>query len=283
VKQFLKRVLSLAWQRRLRGVSRFRWLTKYRILGRYGVRIRDDFRRNLSYVLWDPELESYSYELDNEDELVRFAADLLGTAESDVARHLAETKRDPELNERLALRTRWRFDTKTCPPPGNRLLWYVIVRWLKPRLIVETGIYDGLGSLVLLRALERNAEQGVDGRLVSIDVDPKAGRLVDPRTAGRWRKVVGTTSDVLARELEGKTVEMLIHDTPHLYEIQRLEFGCALEHGGKRLVLIDGSGGQTPALRELCEGSGAAIGHFNERPHDHFYTPAGTDVCVIER
>jgi hypothetical protein len=265
-------------------MARLRWVTKYRILRSSGARIRDDVRHNLGYVLWDPELEGYSYEIDNEDELAAFVAELLGTPVTDVTRHLEETREDPELNERLARRTRWRFDVKTRPRPGDRLLWYALARSLKPRLIVETGIYQGLGSLVLLRALERNAEEGVEGELLSIDMDPEAGWLVEPRVAGRWRKVVGMTMDVLERELRGRSVQMLIQDTtPHTYETQMFEFGVGLAHAGDRLVLVDRSGEMTRALRELCERDDRTYLLFRERPRNHFFPARGAGVGLIER
>ncbi|MGH2962361.1 MAG: class I SAM-dependent methyltransferase [Solirubrobacterales bacterium] len=264
-------------------MNRLRWIAKYRIVRDHDIRLRDDLRTNLRFVLWDPELESHSYEIDNEDELVTFVAELLGAEPRDVERHVEETRSDPELNERLARRTRWRFDVKTRPPAGNRLLWYALARSLKPRLIVETGIYQGLGSLVLLRALERNADEGVEGELLSIDVDPEAGRLVEPGVAARWRKVVGMTTDVLERELDGRSVQMLVQDTPHTYENQAFEFGAALAHAGDRLVLVDSGGGRTPALSELCKRAGGTHRHFRERPHDHFYPTRGSGVALIER
>src|SRR5438105_2401515 len=47
-----------------------------------------------------------------------------------------------------------------------RLLMYVLTRFKRPELVVETGVMHGLGSSFILRALERNAS----GRLVSIDL-----------------------------------------------------------------------------------------------------------------
>lgn len=279
----LKRQLPLSWQNRLRRVSRLRWITKYRIVRRSGVRLGDNPGRNLRYVLWDPEVESHSYAVDNEAELAVFVADFLSVSVAEVARHLNETKDDPELNDRLARRTRWRFDTKTAPEPANRLLWYALARSLKPRLIVEAGVYQGLGSLILLRALERNAEEGVRGELLSIDLDPGAGWIVEPRLTARWRRVVGTTAEVLERELEGRSVDMLIHDTPHTYENAKLEFDLALSHAADRLVLVDSSGGKTPALEETCAKSRGTRRHFRERPRDHFYPTSGSEVGLIQQ
>jgi hypothetical protein len=283
MKATLKRTLPSAWQRRLRRLSRLRWVTKYRVLRTYDVRIRDDPWRNLRYVLWDPEVESHSYEVENVGELAQFVAALLDVPERQVLEYVGELDVDPELNERLRRQTRWRFDVKTGPPPGSRLLWYALARTLKPRLIVETGIYQGLGSLVLLRALEQNAREGVEGSLLSIDADPDAGTLVHPRVQGRWRKVVGMTNEILESELDGQAVGMMIQDTGHTYENQSFEFGVVHAHRAERLVLIDNGGGQTDALRDLCARAGGVYQHFRDRPLNHFYPAGGSGVGLIPR
>ena len=148
----LKRSLSPRMVRQLLYLNRMRWMTKLAILRESKVRFADNPRRYLAYVLWDPEVESFSYEIDNAEELSAFVANLLGAPIEQVRRYTAEVDQDPELNERLRHRMRWRFDTKTKLPAGHRLLWYALARALKPALIVETGIYQGLGSLVLLES-----------------------------------------------------------------------------------------------------------------------------------
>jgi hypothetical protein len=201
---------------------------------------------------------------------------------TDIARWVQETKTDPELHENLSRRVGFRLDVKRRLPVGNRLLWYAIVRATKPAFIVETGIYDGIGSLVLLRALERNAQEGADGELLSIDVDADAGFLVDPSLRGRWRKVVGMTSDVLEDEVAGRRIDMLIQDTPHTYDNQSFEFGVAVAHRGDRLVLVDSGGGQTPALEEVVEREGGRRATFREQPRHHFHPGFGTQVAVLD-
>ena len=95
-------------------------------------------------------------------------------------------------------------------PLANRLLLYVAARIHQPNLIVETGIHDGLGSLVLLRALERN---GRGGLLISFDRAPDAGWLVDDRLARNWRRVIGPVETELEPALSDLEVGMSVHDT----------------------------------------------------------------------
>ena len=269
----------------LRRMSRLRWLTKRHILQRYDVKLRDEPKNYLRYLLWDPEVESYSYEIANDDELCAFAARNFGCTVDDARRYLREARTDPELTTRLSERTRWRFDAKTKLPVGNRLLWYVAARATKPPLIVETGIYEGLGSIVLLRALERNAREGAEGRLVSLDTDPHSGFLVrdDAELTKRWTKVIGFTSDKLPEVVAGEPIGMLLQDTPHTEENQRHEFGVALRQPADQVVLIEGSGGYCPTAGQLAEQLGIELLHFREQAKDHFWTPPGQQVLVVPK
>ncbi len=269
----------------LRRMSRLRWLTKRHILQRYDVKLRDEPKIYLRYLLWDPEVESYSYEIANDDELCAFAARNFGCTVDDAKGYLREARTDPELTTRLSERTRWRFDAKTKLPVGNRLLWYVAARATKPPLIIETGIYEGLGSIVLLRALEHNAREGAEGRLVSLDTDPHSGFLVrdDAELTKRWTKVIGFTSDKLPEVVAGEPIGMLLQDTPHTEENQRHEFGVALRQPADQVVLIEGSGGYCPTAGQLAEQLGIELLHFREQAKDHFWTPPGQQVLVVPK
>ena len=129
---------------RVRRMGRFRFLLKARQVRLEGARFRDDPINVTRFVLFDPETHSYSYELGNVGELADFCASLLGIERSEAAAHVDEALNDPELTTELTRRVRWRIDYKRQMPLGNRLLWYVITRVAQPRLVVETGIFDGL-------------------------------------------------------------------------------------------------------------------------------------------
>lgn len=265
-------MLGPGWELRVRQGRRLRWITKYRLMMSFGGDA--GLLRRLSYVLFDPELESFSFELADEHGVLAALAVALECSDDELARYAAETHTDPELNARLTRHVRWRMDFKRHMPIGSRLVWYVTARALKPELIVETGVYMGLGSLVLLRALERNAEEGHPGELMSFDTNPLAGMLVRKELRGRWRRVVGLTHAALPPALRGRRVGMLLHDTAHTEETQRLEFETALAHAAPRLVLVDGSGGYVPTLEELCQERGGIYHRVHPRSRAHVH-PGG--------
>ena len=266
----------------VRRLDRFRYLLKIRRVREEGASFVKQPLIVARFVLLDPETHSYSYDLANTDELVDFAAELLGAGRRELRGYVAETESDPELNERLRSRTRWRVDSKWRLPLGNRLLWYLVARATKPRLIVETGIFDGLGSLMLLRALERNAQDGVEGRLVSIDIDPAAGWLVPDHLTERWEPICGDIFQDLEPVLAGRPVDLLIHDSVHTEEFQRFEFDLALRNAASPLHVIDSSGLMLGVLREVTASRGGRHAYFLERPARHFYKPSGTSVAIFD-
>jgi hypothetical protein len=280
MKAMLKQLVGPEWELRIRQLRRLRWITKYRLMRSFKAEV--GMPRRLAYVLFDPELESFSFELADERGVIKALAVALGCPEDELAGYAAETHRDPELNERLAHHVRWRLDFKRRMPIGSRLASYVTARALKPELVVETGIYMGLGSLVLLRALERNTQEGHPGELMSFDTNPVAGRLVREELRGRWHRVIGLTSDTLPRALRGHRVGILFHDTSHTEEIQRLEFEAALAHAAPRLVLVDGSGGYVPTLEELCQKRDGSYHRVLLRSRAHVHPGGELRFAVFE-
>ena len=99
-----------------------------------------------------------------------------------------------------------------------RAIW-CLIRHLKPKRVVETGVAHGVTSRVILEALERNA----DGHLWSIDLPPiervwhsQVGAAVGNRHADRWTYIKGSSArrlpELLSRLGE---IDLFIHDSLH--------------------------------------------------------------------
>jgi hypothetical protein len=265
---------------RLRGLNRFRWLYKLRIARRYpGTSVT----RRLRYVLFDPELSNFTYEISNHDELADFVANALVIERSQAAGYVQEAEQDGELRELLRERTRGRLDRRRTPLYGRRLGWYALVRALKPALIVETGIHDGLGSVLLLRALQRNRAQGAPGRLISVDVDPTAGWLVHESLRRDWTPVYESTFTALPELLTREQVGMLVHDSDHTYECELFEFQQAVCHPAECIALVSDNAHATSALRDVCSSLGVEYRFYAERPRNHFYAGGGIGLAVVDR
>jgi hypothetical protein len=137
---------------------------------------------------------------------------------------------------------------------GLRL--YRLLRELRPRVAVETGVCNGVSTAFLLLALEDNSE----GELHSIDLPEVAGEeyeegtfwdgkggavippgkepgwMVPPTLRGRWHLVLGRSQDELPPLLERVgEIDFFMHDSEHSYECMSFEFRTAwqaLREGG---------------------------------------------------
>lgn len=119
---------------------------------------------------------------------------------------------------------------------GKRVvLQYAIVRALKPDLVVETGVANGVSSAYLLLALERNGT----GALHSIELGDTtflpAGRvsgwIVPDWLRTRWSLHWGDSRQLLPALLEELgTIDIFIHDSLHTYEHMTFEYEQAYPH-----------------------------------------------------
>jgi hypothetical protein len=275
----LRSLLPRDARRRLARLSRLRWLRKVRIARSYGASLRRDPLTVLAFVALDPEVDTFTYDLANEHELVNVTARALGVAPKRVAALFDEARDDPLLGAGLARRVRWRFDFKRRVRFGRRYAWYAIARVLRPEAIVETGIKDGLGSVLLLRALQRNAAEGAPGRLISFDLYPDKGWLVPEELRDRWQPIFASTHDALGPALDGVRVGMLVHDSDPASA--DFEYRTALDHAAPRLALVAGTAHHSDALRAVCEEHGVPYHYFHDRPKRHVSPGSSTAVGIF--
>ena len=124
---------------------------------------------------------------------------------------------------------------------SNRLI-YALVRLAEPSHVVETGVANGVSSLYILAALEKNAH----GTLHSLDLgrdylSGKATGWIVPRgLQHRWDLRIGDAKELLPKTLEElAAIDVFIHDSDHSYEHMFYEFELAdayLTNGGMLLA-----------------------------------------------
>jgi hypothetical protein len=177
----------------------------------------------------NPYLPSFSPEAE-----ARFAASLTGRNESEVEKAFVELDADREFVGGLK-------ESYATVRVGHELhigrfhVLYALVRLIRPKVILETGVHDGLSSAVMLRALDRNA----DGYLVSIDLPstdlpadaPGPGWLVPDNLRARWQLHLGDARDLLPPlAIEHAPIGLFFHDSDHSQEHQEFEFRTVKPH-----------------------------------------------------
>ena len=112
----------------------------------------------------------------------------------------------------------------------TRAIW-CLVRHLRPKTVVETGVAHGVTSRCILEALDRNA----DGHLWSIDLPPvdrfwkqQVGAAVGDRYADRWTYISGSSRRRLPELLSQLgQIDLFIHDSLHSERNVRFELDRA--------------------------------------------------------
>jgi nitrogen fixation protein len=145
---------------------------------------------------------------------------------------------------------------------------YALVRSIHPPAVLEIGVRFGLGSLVILRALERNASEGhPEGELISVDIDPYAGSMVDRNTPG-WTFVAGPSPDVLADAVGPEhRVGLVISDSVPQPWVTTAEVRVGLEHAARPLVLMQS--GWNLVVPDLCDAAEVPWARIVEEPTSH--------------
>jgi hypothetical protein len=153
---------SRAVRLKTRAADRFRQ-ERFRI-GTHLISIREygGFRRGplaaARFVLFDRELFNYTYDIENPQEMGAVLDEAMGVRGGTSLGFIQELERDDELRGQLNERLRGRRDRNNWARYGRRAGWYALCRIRRPQVVLETGTADGLGTALLLRAVQRNSE-----------------------------------------------------------------------------------------------------------------------------
>jgi hypothetical protein len=126
----------------------------------------------IRYVLLSPELDSFSFRYINHMSTDLSLIRILPTKQLDLESIRKELFSDWKLRCYITLRSLLHLHTvKIFPPLGRYVERYLICRITQPDLVFESGVKNGLGTLVLKRALEKNGS----GELICSDTWKRSG------------------------------------------------------------------------------------------------------------
>jgi hypothetical protein len=137
-----------------------------------------------------------------------------------------------------------------------RLMLYYIIRYVKPEIVVETGVASGLSSAIILCAMHENQS----GHLYSIDLPPnacdnisptnthisladgarygsfKTGKYIPDYLYYRWTLKYGDSKEILGGLLEEiGNIDIFFHDSLHTEDHMRFEYETSwskIKHNG---------------------------------------------------
>lgn len=246
---------------------------------RYAIRhLSSVGARSLRWLFRSRETSNFTYDLDatNKRYLASLIADITGQDIKVVTGYFDELEQDAALRQHIERATRqsdWGFMADSTPLFGRRIGWYALVRMLRPKVVVETGVDKGLGACLLAAALKRNSEEGFAGHYYGTDINPLAGYLLASDYAPFGTMLYGDSIESLQRFED--EIDLFINDSDHSATYEAEEYRVVTDKLAPGALILGDNAHCTDKLLEFSLSSGRRFIFFQELPLDHWYPGAG--------
>jgi predicted O-methyltransferase YrrM len=168
------------------------------------------------------------------------------------------------VNERYAPVRERRFNHDGLPE-----LLYLLVRARMPRVVVETGVFDGASTCAILQALHDNGH----GECVSIDLPAvdaipgstdrmgtttlppgrQPGWMIPEYLRSRHTLALGDSQALLPAILhDHDPIDVFFHDSLHTFAHQMFEYAAAWEHLSDGGLMLSDDIFWSPAFHQFC-------------------------------
>lgn len=232
------------------------------------------------------EYTNYTYDLTdlNTLHLAFFISNATGVPVETARAYIRELEEDESLREHIQVTTEASQERRFADRRaryGRRLGWYALVRILKPRVVVETGVDKGLGACVLTAALLRNAAEGSAGRYYGTDIQPRSGFLL----SGPYREIaqvmVGDSIETLSSF--DQTIDLFISDSDHTPGYEEREYEVVSPRLAPGAFIVSDTAEETRALADFALRTGRTFCYFQERPARHWWHGTGMGIAYLPR
>ncbi|MES2192829.1 MAG: class I SAM-dependent methyltransferase [Pseudomonadota bacterium] len=197
-----------------------------------------------------------------------------------IKKYLGEIQDDAEFRSHFAslLPTHPdRYRTDLEPHIGRRMVWYAVVRATKPEIVVETGVDQGMGAVVLCAALKRNASEGHVGKYFGTDLNPRAGYFLKGEYAKFGKVLYGDSLKSLATL---DKIDLFINDSDHSGDYEKAEYELVRNKLSVDAVVLGDNAHVTSELAEFSMRHGRRFIFLPEEPANHWYRGAGIGVST---
>ena len=257
---------------------------KFWQLKNHSAAARANPRESLRFILRSPEVSNFTYDNGNVGDLVTAVASSLGVETGQVQSTIDELVADDELRDGLRDKLKANPLRANEPRYGYRMISYAIVRLRKPGVIFEAGTHDGLAASLMLRALELNAAEGDEGKLISFDRTADAGWLIPDRLRGDRLNLIIDDVDVrLEPELAIHGVDYFIEDFGNGYPGKGWMVESALAHTRSDELVFLTECDNNPTLSDIASAAGGSYAQFDEQPINHWWAGHNWGISVLPK
>lgn len=264
--RFLKKIWVLNFLRRIFYATTF-YNKKYWQILKWGFSSNED--TNFTYNLSE----------DNLRYLAQTISVVTGAPYTEVLGYVQEANQDENLKAHIVqatLNSRFKGIADTEVRFGRRLGWYAFARVIKPKIVVETGVDKGLGSVLLCAALLRNREEGHPGWYYGTDINPEAGYLLTGKYKETGEILYGDSIESLSKFTT--TIDLFINDSDHSADYEYQEYQAIKNVISDSSILLGDNASWTNKLFHFSTENNRKFLFFSEKPVDHWYPGEGIGI-----
>ena len=232
------------------------------------------------WLLNSKEESNFTYNLDktNIEYLAHTLAIITDCSFEKIIKYIEEPISNKELEKYILekIKTSANEYTDNRIQFGRRLGWYALVRILKPKIIIETGVDKGLGSVLLCSALKKNEEEGSVGKYIGTDINESAGFLLDEEYKKFGKIIYGDSIESLKNINE--EIDIFINDSDHSDSYEEREYETIINKMSNNGIIIADNAHVTDILSKFSVLHNRKFIFFKEIPEKHWYPGAGIGI-----
>ena len=237
----------------------------------------------LGWLFSSKETTNLTYDIEdlNQKYLVNFIANLTNTSFSIIENYMHEIKNNSDLEnhlKELIKNSEESYKADINIKYGRRIGWYALIRTLKPKVVIETGVDKGLGSCIITSALKKNIEEGYLGKYYGTDINPKAGYLFTFPYNKYGQIIYGDSIESLTRMTQ--TIDLFINDSDHSAKYEGMEYETIHKKLSKNAIIVGDNSHITEELFKFSQKTNRKFYFFKEIPKNHWHQGAGIGISI---
>lgn len=241
-------------------------------------------RRGFTWIFQQTEESNFYYPLStrNYRQVAHLISHLSGRSAGEVDKYFLEALSDGNIETAVAdfIRKTPEMRDSTISP-GRRLVWYALIRLQKPAVVLETGVHNGLGALIICSALQRNAEEGHVGKYFGTDINPKAGSMLNLEVFPNAKILIGDSIQSILK-IEDQ-IDIYISDSDHSEGYESKELLAASSKLSDRGIVISDNSHATDVLLDWSEQQSRKFIFVPELSDNHWYAGAGAGISFTSK
>ena len=229
----------------------------------------------LHWLFFGKEISNFIYEIENIDELIHTCQTITNIPFEELQKILSEIDFDNEEFKTFFSDDFYeKYGKKNIF--GRRLLWYILVRALKPELVIESGIDKGLASCLLIYAQYKNKTETKENfEYIGTDIMKKNQFCFNFKNNNfdKYKFIFDDTLNFLASFNDKKKI-IYISDAEHNFDFELKEFNMIKKNLAPNSVLI--SDNNSGSLSKFSISNKKKLTYFNEKSKNFWYKDATT-------